>query len=95
MPVEMPAPIVMPAPQVLVGSDARIVMEVPKPMPATECVIIGQAADGQIGWVLTPKSWPVPPVWTVPVSAPGIPERMLNVRPAYHQAPAVRLVQRS
>jgi hypothetical protein len=33
MPVEMPAPIVMPAPQILVGADARIVMEVPRPMP--------------------------------------------------------------
>lgn len=95
MPVDMPAPIILPAP-ILVGPDARPpVVPTPQTMPAAESVLIGQTADGQIGWVLVPKSQPVPPVRTVPLSVPGaVPQQLTNVRQAWPEAPAVRAVQR-
>lgn len=92
-PVEMPAPRPeMPAP-VLVGEDARPVMAAPVRMPASESLIIGQSWDGQIGWVLTPRSQPVPLTYTVRIGD-GLVQPLTTVRAGWPQAPAVRLVAR-
>lgn len=90
-PVEMDAPRPeMPAP-VLVGADARPVMAAPVRMPASESLIIGQSWDGQIGWVLTPRSQPVPFTYVVRIGD-GLVQPLTTVRAAWPQAPAVRLV---